>query len=77
MRLALYARVSTRYQRPGPQLDVLREYAKRRGGEALEFVDKGVSGAGQGLPVPAPARPHGRRVLASSAAKRRGSGSRE
>jgi DNA invertase Pin-like site-specific DNA recombinase len=45
MRLALYARVSTRYQRPGPQLDVLREYAKRRGGGALEFVDKGVSGA--------------------------------
>jgi len=44
-RLALYARVSTTDQRPEAQLDALRSYATRRGGEPLEFVDHGVSGA--------------------------------
>ncbi len=45
MRLALYARVSTRGQRATPQLEPLREYAARRGAKTAEFVDRGVSGA--------------------------------
>ena len=45
MRLALYARVSTSDQNPAAQLSAMRAYAKRRGGKALEFVDRGVSGA--------------------------------
>lgn len=46
-RAAIYARVSTvAGQSPQMQLDVLREYAGRRGLEvAAEFVDHGVSGA--------------------------------
>ena len=46
-RAAIYARVSTLAgQSPQMQLDVLREYAARRGiGIAGEFVDHGVSGA--------------------------------
>jgi len=46
-RAAIYARVSTLAgQSPQMQLDVLREYAARRGLEvAAEFVDHGVSGA--------------------------------
>lgn len=46
-RAAIYARVSTvTGQSPQMQLDVLREYAARRGLEvAAEFVDHGVSGA--------------------------------
>ena len=44
-RIALYARVSTGEQTPDPQLDALREYAERRGFEAVEYVDHGVSGA--------------------------------
>lgn len=46
-RAAIYARVSTvAGQSPQMQLDVLREYAARRGFEvASEFVDHGVSGA--------------------------------
>ncbi len=46
-RTAIYARVSTLAgQSPQMQLDVLREYAARRGLEvAAEFVDHGVSGA--------------------------------
>lgn len=43
-RVALYARVSTRDQHPDAQLAPLREYAARRGAEAVEFVDHGVSG---------------------------------
>ena len=47
MRAAVYARVSTLAgQSPQMQLDVLREYAARRGLEVVgEFVDHGVSGA--------------------------------
>jgi len=46
-RAAIYARVSTvAGQSPQMQLDVLREYAARRGLEVVgEFVDHGVSGA--------------------------------
>ena len=44
MRIALYARVSTQDQHPEAQLQPLREYAQRRGAEAVEFVDHGVSG---------------------------------
>ncbi len=44
MRIALYARVSTQDQHPDAQLHPLREYAQRRGAEAIEFVDHGVSG---------------------------------
>ncbi len=45
MRVALYARVSTKDQNPDTQLQALREYAARRGTEALEYVDHGISGA--------------------------------
>lgn len=44
MRIALYARVSTQDRYPEAQLQPLREYAERRGAEAVEFVDYGVSG---------------------------------
>ncbi len=44
-RLALYARVSTRDQHPDAQLAELRAYARRRGAEAVEYVDHGLSGA--------------------------------
>ena len=44
MKLALYARVSTEDQHPDAQLAPLRDYAHRRGTEAIEFVDHGVSG---------------------------------
>ena len=46
-RAAIYARVSTLWgQSPQMQLDVLREYAARRGlAVVAEFVDQGVSGA--------------------------------
>jgi DNA invertase Pin-like site-specific DNA recombinase len=44
MRIALYARASTIDQHPEAQLGPLREYALRRGAEAVEYVDHGVSG---------------------------------
>src|SRR3990172_6558068 len=44
-RIALYARVSTADQTPEPQLHALREYAARRGLDAVEHVDRGASGA--------------------------------
>ena len=37
--LALYARVSTGSQKLEPQLDPLRDYARRRGGNVVEYVD--------------------------------------
>ncbi len=43
--VALYARVSTTDQHAEVQLADLRAYAKRRGLQALEYVDQGVSGA--------------------------------
>lgn len=42
--IALYARVSTDEQHSEIQLAELRDYAKRRGVETIEFVDNGVSG---------------------------------
>ena len=42
--IALYARVSTDDQHPEAQLAELRAYAKRRGVQTIEYVDRGVSG---------------------------------
>ena len=42
--VGLYARCSTNDQYPEAQLHKLREYAKARGLEVVEFVDHGVSG---------------------------------
>jgi DNA invertase Pin-like site-specific DNA recombinase len=45
MRAAIYARVSTVDQEPENQLQELRRYVDARGWTAVEFVDRGVSGA--------------------------------
>jgi DNA invertase Pin-like site-specific DNA recombinase len=45
MRCAIYARVSTLDQHVENQLQELRTYVERRGWTAIEFVDRGVSGA--------------------------------
>src|ERR1700674_5615626 len=45
MRCAIYARVSTLEQEPENQLGELRRYVAARGWTAVEYVDKGVSGA--------------------------------
>jgi DNA invertase Pin-like site-specific DNA recombinase len=46
MRVALYARVSTKAQNPESQLLPLREYAKNRGfTDVTEYVDHGFSGS--------------------------------
>ena len=45
MKAALYARVSTFDQEPENQLAELRSYARARGWTAIEFVDRGISGA--------------------------------
>ena len=45
LRAAIYARVSTFDQEPENQLAELRQYAEHRGWSAVEFVDRGVSGA--------------------------------
>jgi DNA invertase Pin-like site-specific DNA recombinase len=45
MRAAIYARVSTLDQEPENQLQELRRYVAARGWSAIEFVDRGVSGA--------------------------------
>lgn len=49
-RVAIYARVSTADQTLDSQLRDLREYCKRRGWEAIEYVDHGVSGAKDSRP---------------------------
>jgi DNA invertase Pin-like site-specific DNA recombinase len=49
--LGLYARVSTMEQGPEPQLDELKAYANRRGEDAQEFVDHGVSGTKDSRPA--------------------------
>lgn len=49
-RVAIYARVSTTDQTLDSQLRDLREYCLRRGWEAVEFVDHGVSGAKDSRP---------------------------
>ena len=51
MRAALYARVSTTDQHPEAQLHALREYATRRGLDAVEFVDEGQSGRKDSRPA--------------------------
>lgn len=45
MRSAIYARVSTLDQEPENQLAELRRYTTARGWMAVEYVDRGVSGA--------------------------------
>jgi DNA invertase Pin-like site-specific DNA recombinase len=45
MKAGIYARVSTTEQEPENQLIELRAFAKVRGYEAIEFVDKGFSGS--------------------------------
>jgi DNA invertase Pin-like site-specific DNA recombinase len=45
MRAAIYARVSTLDQHVENQLGELRQYVERRGWTAVEYVDRGVSGA--------------------------------
>ena len=50
-KIALYARVSTHDQRPEVQLHALRRYAEDRGAEAVEYVDRGVSGAAAARPA--------------------------
>ena len=45
MRCAIYARVSTLDQHVENQLTELRSYVERRGWTAVEYVDRGVSGA--------------------------------
>jgi DNA invertase Pin-like site-specific DNA recombinase len=45
MRAAIYARVSTVDQEPENQLQELRRYVVARGWTAVEYVDRGVSGA--------------------------------
>jgi DNA invertase Pin-like site-specific DNA recombinase len=45
MKAAIYARVSTLDQQPENQLQELRRYCEARGWTAVEYVDRGVSGA--------------------------------
>ena len=45
MRAAIYARVSTVDQEPENQLQELRRYVGARGWTAVEYVDRGFSGA--------------------------------
>jgi len=45
VRAAIYARVSTVDQEPENQLGELRRYVAARGWRAVEYVDRGVSGA--------------------------------
>jgi DNA invertase Pin-like site-specific DNA recombinase len=45
MRAAIYVRVSTSDQQPENQLQELRRYVAARGWAAVEYVDRGVSGA--------------------------------
>ena len=45
MRAAVYARVSTLEQEPENQLQELRRYLQARDWAAVEYVDRGVSGA--------------------------------
>lgn len=50
--VALYARVSTKDQDPGLQLDALRRHAEQRGFEVVEeYVDAGISGAKEKRPA--------------------------
>jgi DNA invertase Pin-like site-specific DNA recombinase len=49
-RVAIYARVSTADQTLDSQLRDLREYCERQGWEAVEYIDRGVSGAKDSRP---------------------------
>ena len=51
MKAALYGRVSTLDQEPENQLQELRRYVEARGWAAVEYVDKGVSGAKERRPA--------------------------
>ena len=51
VKAALYARVSTTDQHSDAQLEELKDYAKRRGLEGVEFVDHGVSGGRASRPA--------------------------
>ncbi len=51
MKAALYARVSTADQSCESQLRDLRDFAARRGWEAIEFVDQGISGTKEKRPA--------------------------
>jgi DNA invertase Pin-like site-specific DNA recombinase len=51
MKAAIYARVSTVDQDPENQLRELRRYIDARGWTAVEYVDRGVSGAKDRRPV--------------------------
>lgn len=51
MRAAIYARVSTTDQEPENQLIGLRRYVEAREWTAVEYVDKGVSGAKNSRPA--------------------------
>jgi DNA invertase Pin-like site-specific DNA recombinase len=51
MKAAIYARVSTFDQEPENQLRELRRYVESRRWTAIEFVDKGVSGARESRPA--------------------------
>jgi DNA invertase Pin-like site-specific DNA recombinase len=50
-RAALYARVSTTEQTPENQLAALRAFATARGWHAVEYVDRGISGAKERRPA--------------------------
>src|SRR5438045_7688838 len=45
MKAAIYARISTIDQEPENQLQEIRRYVEARGWSAVEYVDRGVSGA--------------------------------
>src|SRR6266487_513544 len=51
MKAAIYARVSTFDQEPENQLQELRRYVGARGWSAVEYVDRGVSGARERRPA--------------------------
>ncbi len=51
MPIALYVRVSTTDQHPDAQLEPLRAYAQRRGVDAVEYIDHGVSGRCRSRPA--------------------------
>ena len=50
MHCALYARVSTTEQTPENQLAELRRYVAARGWTAIEYIDRGISGAKDSRP---------------------------
>src|ERR1700730_916365 len=51
MKAAIYARVSTVDQEPENQLQELRRYVEARSWRAVEYVDRGVSGAKERRPA--------------------------